>query len=313
MRSPLAERARGRWSSILPLVGLDRICLGGKHTPCPMCGGRDRFRYINREGSGDWICNQCGHGSGTDLVMRFLKIDFKAAAERIEAVIGSAEVDHVKAKRSDKANRADMRGLWNRAQSIMPGSPGARYLRETRGLDILEFPSCLRFAPDCPYEDFPGGQRHPAIVAKVISAQNDAVNLHRIFVTPDGRKSPLDPARKLMRGTLPPGAAVRLQPPGKTLGVSTGIETSLAAQQLFSVPVWATLVDGGLERFVIPEGVEELLIFGDRDKSYSGQKAAYALANRAVVRNHIRADVLIPDKAKDWNDIVMFHMERSAA
>ena len=32
-----------------------------KHTPCPCCGGRDRFRVTNRYAeTGGWICSQGG-------------------------------------------------------------------------------------------------------------------------------------------------------------------------------------------------------------------------------------------------------------
>jgi phage/plasmid primase-like uncharacterized protein len=41
------ERAHGRWREILPALGIDGRFLTGKNCPCPMCGGRDRFRLID--------------------------------------------------------------------------------------------------------------------------------------------------------------------------------------------------------------------------------------------------------------------------
>ena len=59
---PTKERARGRWREILPALGIDPCYLTGHNCPCPMCGGADRFRFIDRrgkDGDGMWVCNQC--------------------------------------------------------------------------------------------------------------------------------------------------------------------------------------------------------------------------------------------------------------
>ncbi|MCW5705488.1 MAG: hypothetical protein KIT82_23260, partial [Bradyrhizobium sp.] len=45
-RTPLKDRARGRWKQILSVAaGIDSRHLDGKHHPCPMCGGKDRWRF----------------------------------------------------------------------------------------------------------------------------------------------------------------------------------------------------------------------------------------------------------------------------
>ena len=309
MRVALAERTRGRWTSLLPLLGVDRTFLSGKHGPCIFCGGTDRWRYTNRDGSGDWICSQCGAGSGIELVKRFLKIDFKEAAQRVEALLrdpGLVPAEKAPPRRDDRREREEMRKLWGRALPLSIACPGGRYLRKERGLALTEFPSCLRFVADAPYD---AERRHPAILCKVTSAQGKPINIHRIFITPMGRKTSLEPARKLMRGSLPPGAAVRLGRIGEgkeaALGIAEGVETALAAAQLFQMPVWSVLSAGGIERFVIPEGVEHLCIFGDNDQNYTGAKAAYVLASRAVVQSKINASVFIPSRDSDWNDVIL--------
>jgi putative DNA primase/helicase len=52
-----------------------------------------------------------------------------------------------------------------------------------------------------------------------------------------------------------------------------------------------------------PEGVREVVVFGDSDRSFTGQAAAYQLAKR--LRNMgIEVDVRIPDGVDiDWADI----------
>ena len=69
MSDPL--EANGRWYEILTSLGVSAHYLQDKHGPCPLCGGKDRFRWDDLEGRGTYICNQCGAGTGVTLVMKF--------------------------------------------------------------------------------------------------------------------------------------------------------------------------------------------------------------------------------------------------
>lgn len=68
----VAKEARGRWPSILSGLGVDSDLLTDRHSKCPGCGGKDRFRFDDREGTGSWICSQGGggivSGDGFDLL-----------------------------------------------------------------------------------------------------------------------------------------------------------------------------------------------------------------------------------------------------
>ncbi|EEY1441531.1 DNA primase, partial [Escherichia coli] len=49
MKVSQAEKAaRGHWSRILPALGVN--VLKNRHQPCPVCAGKDRFRFDDREG-----------------------------------------------------------------------------------------------------------------------------------------------------------------------------------------------------------------------------------------------------------------------
>jgi hypothetical protein len=63
MNMGTVERATGRWREILPQLGVDPWFLVNKQGPCPVCGGKDRFRWDDRDGTGSYFCNQCGPGS----------------------------------------------------------------------------------------------------------------------------------------------------------------------------------------------------------------------------------------------------------
>jgi putative DNA primase/helicase len=88
MMAPLHERARGRWKSILPAIGINSKFPVRKNGPCPMCGGKDRWRFTDIDGKGTWFCNNCRGGAGIDLAIKFTGQSFREVAERIERVIG---------------------------------------------------------------------------------------------------------------------------------------------------------------------------------------------------------------------------------
>jgi putative DNA primase/helicase len=88
----IAELTRGRWPDLLAeLGGLSADQLTDKHQPCPCCGGTDRYRFDDKDGTGSWFCNQCGGrdgagggGTGMDLLMRLTSWSYAEACRRIE-------------------------------------------------------------------------------------------------------------------------------------------------------------------------------------------------------------------------------------
>lgn len=63
----------GAWRQTLENYGC-HLPSGRHHGPCPVCGGKDRFRFDDKEGRGTWFCSQCDHQSGGGLLLlsRFL-------------------------------------------------------------------------------------------------------------------------------------------------------------------------------------------------------------------------------------------------
>lgn len=78
--------ARGRWRWILEALGVRPFFLSGRHTACPFCGGKDRFRFDDKD-RGAFICNQCGAGDGFDIVARQCFGGSKSAALKAVAQI----------------------------------------------------------------------------------------------------------------------------------------------------------------------------------------------------------------------------------
>ncbi len=56
----------GRWRDVLSNYGCN-VPSGNKHGSCPVCGGKDRFRFDDKQGRGTWFCSQCEPQSGGGL------------------------------------------------------------------------------------------------------------------------------------------------------------------------------------------------------------------------------------------------------
>ncbi len=81
------DAARGRWESVLSGFGVNTALLTGRHGPCPGCGGRDRFRFDDKEGEGTFICSQGGggnlSGNGLTLLQHVTGWEWKKCVEEI--------------------------------------------------------------------------------------------------------------------------------------------------------------------------------------------------------------------------------------
>jgi putative DNA primase/helicase len=172
------------------------------------------------------------------------------------------------------------------------------YLR-SRGLQTG--PELLRGHRRLPYIDDEGKfiGAYPAMVAPVVGSDGSLQSVHRTYLgsCPSPRKKLMKPVDSVR------GAAVRLFQPTNHLGVAEGIETAIAAHELFGTPTWALLSANGLETCTPPPGVRTLTIFGDNDANFAGHKAAYRLAHRLADQLEIRVRIP-PRPGTDWLDVL---------
>ncbi len=122
--------------------------------------------------------------------------------------------------------------------------------------------------------------------------------IHRTYLIDDG--SGKAPAGKKMLGPVA-GGSVRLSPIGDSghLGIAEGIETALAAQAIFGIPIWAALSADGMRRWEWPQGIKRVTIFADAGEA--GQQAAAALTERLNLAGITNAAVS-PLHGDDFND-----------
>ena len=207
------HQARSQWHSILPAIGIPAQALRNQHQPCPCCGGRDRFRFDDKEGRGTFICSHYGNGGGDgfDLVMHWLQCDFQAALRAVAQVLGMADLNPSGGNQSELRNEirphanaapmppervkdhlAALVSIWGKTQSVRDSDPAAAYLQH-RGLDWAAISGicadALRFHPALQYWAAPVASgrpqcvgEYPAMVGNITDNSGQMQGLHCTYL-----------------------------------------------------------------------------------------------------------------------------------
>jgi len=326
---------RGRWDEVfLRLVpqiapALERP---GRHVTCPFHGGKDDFR-VSRDYVMDGKCYcTCGTWDGFSMVMHANGWDFPTAVNAIADVLGGIDIRvsdqarrvkqptvHDRSQR-DAFIRDTMKKWWRQTiQLNHPGAAPARRYLKSRKLGQVAMPlDDIGFHPALEYrDDGKATGTYPALIAIVRDANGKAVTVHRTWLSPDGNgKAPVDSPRKQFSTASNKtviGSAIRLDKEiSPVLHVAEGLETALAVRAIVNgtAPVWSTLNKGLLERLEIPESVQCVVVWADRDQSGGGEEAARGLCERLNLQGKQGLLMLppfsIPDgkRSIDWNDVV---------
>lgn len=326
--STLHQHVQGDWPTVLVAAGVDSSSLNGKHGPCPGCGGKDRFRFEDKDGRGTFFCSEgCGSrlaGDGFALLMHACGWSFAQAAAFVRQYLGleSAIVPNLlppvrrgvpSANRGDRDLSEALNKIWGECRPLSPrdDTPLTRYLRQ-RGLSGVmdDLPGNLSLHASLPYwSDGAIVGRFPAMIGCVAEVEGRLVGLHQTYLNPDGSKArvdgPVKKKRSCRQGSTS-GCGVWLYTDGSEhLAIAEGIETALAVRVagVAGGNVVAGLSDSGVANFVLPKGIREVDIWADHDPA--GLRAADTLASRCKARG-VRVRVLFPDcHGQDWLDVLM--------
>jgi putative DNA primase/helicase len=305
------DAARGRWREVFAALGVPEGYLTGKHGPCPLCGGKDRFRFTDRSGDGDYFCNNCGAGKGIQLLVKYKGWTFPEAAREVDKIIGN-----LPKPKPPKPKRVltieEMRELYTKGSPISDGDPVSIYLRgrNITGPWSMWMPF---YVPEVFHR--PTNTWCCAMLAAFRDVDGMPTGLHYTYLRRDGSKVEGGRCRMFAPGSaLPAGGAIRLENAAETMGIAEGIETALSASRLYDMPVWATTSVVRLSCWRPPIIVKRVVIFGDNDESFVGQSAAYALAARLRRENQsLQVEVKIPEvPGTDWNDVLVKQVRDAA-
>ena len=183
-----------------------------------------------------------------------------------------------------------------------------RYL-ESRGLSG-RFPDALTLTREPYYIDGQDWGDFYVMSAEIHSPAGELVSRHRTYLSDrdDGKLIRIDDqavdARKLAKGKIPKGSAIRLSPIGDVLAIAEGIETALAVREGSGALCWSCVSAVGIQNFIPPSEVRLVEIWGDNDASGIGQKAA-ATASRRLREEGFEVRLVLPtEEGEDWLDVL---------
>ncbi len=291
---PTHEVAKGRWRGLLLEFGVGSEFLKGDHCSCPMCGGKDRFRFADDKGEGNYFCSQCGDGNGWILLNKLYGWSFKEAAQRVDTMVGNIPAQPIESKEAKALEDRNRMIKWFKESTpITEGDPVWRYLESRCGNPVSVAPY-LRFHPALFHSQ--SRTKLPAMLAPMSydPTLGRYLGMHRTWLNKDIE------IRKKTCGSV---GNIQLSEVEYMMGIAEGIETAICASKLFEIPVWSACNATTLENWEPPEGCQHVVIFGDNDASFTGQDVAYSLARRLRLKGY-DIEVEIPYKTgQDWCDV----------
>lgn len=286
--------ATWRWPQLLPALGIT-VAPHGHHSACPVCGGKDRFRFDNQAGRGTWICNHCGAGDGLNLVAKTLDITTKEAAVKVAEILGEAQplaVHHDEAatqqQKDDARQKAAVQAkmLVNAARK----ASGNAYLEKKGWADkevLTLHGSGLRVGG----VDFAAGD----LIIPLCDLSGNLVNTQLINVSGE---------KRMLAGGQVTGAAHHFEGSDNTvIWMAEGYATGLTIHALTGETVYVALSASNFPHLAeclrekYPDAL--LLMASDNDRNGTGQKKAKEAANL------VSGKVALPLIAGDWNDVFM--------
>lgn len=311
----LKTKTQGRWYSILTSAGIPASYLDGKPGPCPITqAGVDRFVYDDKDGNGSWFCRVCSphRGDGIGLIQKVIGLSFIDAKKIVMDAMGEGgnnfKMDKAQTKpgMSETDKKEMLNKIWNSSTDLQGGDQVSKYLHSRK---LVLQPDNVRCCLHCYESDTK--QHYAAMVAKFMTPDGVPVALHRTYLAGDS-KANIESPKKITPTTAPmAGGAVRLFSPADklfedgVLGIGEGIESCIAAAQIFGIATWAALSTSLLESFEPPEEYRRIVIFGDNDASFAGAKSAYVLANKLYRRDLLVSVEIPPKTGQDFNNVLI--------
>lgn len=278
----------------------------GKHVSCPVHGGSDGFRLFDdhRQRDGMGVCNTCTGGvlDGVGLLEWINGWSFRETLEAIDNFLNDEQLFFMQLKPTPppkKTEETDYTKIKKRLDAQLkyasqkPKQAHSNYFIN-RGIQGASDFSSMSICYN--NKIFIGKDIScPAIIALLTKADGELVGAHRILLTKDGNKltelpngEKIKPKRlEKIKETLKGGAIRFGDQTSPLLAVGEGLETMLAVRLMYKekkpckrVSFAATCTAALLENIEIPDHVEKLIIFADKDKSGAGKYSAEKLKER---------------------------------
>lgn len=287
------RQAAGSWESLLPRCGVT-VPPKGRHGPCAICGGSDRFHYIDDHGGGEWHCRQCdepNHGDGLDLIARSQGITITAAAQKVSSVLG-VDTRTPEPKPAREKPQTDIAGKV--AALVAKASPGQSAYLASKGLQ-------------CPFPMLSDGSLLPVLKNGAGATTGAQV------IKPDGSK-------RLVAGTVKKGSfgVVNSVELTETVIIAEGLATALSVQQFRPDATIIAAIDAGnllpvaqVMRQRYPNA--QIIIAADNDIKPGEPNTGKGAAEKAAIAVSGRVALPQSEEKADWNDFHQQHGLEAAA
>lgn len=274
--------AVNHWSSVLSACGVD-VPERGKHGACPVCGGTDRFHFIDDHHNGNWFCRQCdapNHGDGLDLIAKVKGISVLDAAKEVSQAL-SLPLPEPARQEAPKSAAPPIAEKVSKlvAQTTTGQSAYLTAKGHTCPVRLLEDGSMLL----------------------VIRCGDDVTGAQ--IIRPDGEK-------RLIAGTRKKGSFIPLSELPETVDtvlIAEGYATALTVAQLHDGLVLTAIDEGNLlpvAEWVAGRYPEAKIIIAADNDIKPGQPNVGKISAEKAVKSFHRGWVTMPpteDKA-DWDD-----------
>jgi len=260
---------------------------GNRHIDCPICQSKKKFRLSDYQGRASWIC-VCGNGDAVKLILETTGMQYKDLMREVEK-------DYDLKNDFKPIKKAPVIEIPTPTQ--IKGSEAETYLNG-RGINMLPRKH-IHYAPNQFHMET--NSKYGAMFAQATDYKFDVAQIHRTFLT-NGHKVD-QTAKKMQKVIESQNIAVRMFDTDSCIGIGEGIESSLSAAQLYSVPVWAALNTAFLKKFRAPLGVKTLNIYADNDCHGAGLAAAFVCGNSNLMcKNDVKEVWVKWAERGDFND-----------
>jgi phage/plasmid-associated DNA primase len=278
-----------------------QLRFGTKGSVAVEIAGRDAGRWYDHEaGTG---------GAGLELIRYQFGLDETSAWDRARHWLGEPAMRSSWTARPvaspapgsarpvdlSEAERATRVADIVRQTERLDGTPALAYLRG-RGITAPP-PDCIRFRRNA-------YGRYGAMVALATDAAGEVLAIQQVYLTPEGRKAPLDPVKRTNKAVegWADRSAVRL-PGCEPLVLCEGVETALSVWQATGQEVWACLGLSNIARAPIPDKATVILA---RDGDAPGSRAEGQIirAATALALRGLRVLIATPPEGEDFNDML---------
>ena len=289
----------GAWRQTMENYGC-HLPSGRHHGPCPVCGGKDRFRFDDKDGRGTWFCSQCDPQSGGGLLL-LSKFLGKPTIEVANELLGNTpERSRAPVYRSfvseDQIRKANHEQARKGAEALLASSELHQHAyMSDRGLDG----QWLVNGEPIMGRDRSVIQPGDLLLVPVYKAEGDGsklVNVQKIKANKE--------KRPLFGGDMA-GVYHKLDGHQKLIAITEGYATGVTVNQVTGALTYCAFNTGNLAAVAAWASGQHpgvpVVLFADNDEHGAGLRYAKDAAAP------LSATVALPTELGDWDDYRQAH------